>query len=511
MIKNLFNKKYFTLDFWIEWLKKPTNLLLVLILILAAFLRLYNIEGSMIFEGDQGRDAIRVKKVIKDNDIILVGPRTSVGNMFLGPAYYYFMAPFLWLTYPNPVGPAIGVALINIISVYVLYLLAKDMFNEETALLSSYIYAIMAVAVEYSRFSWNPNIMAPLGILMMYVLWQAWKYKKYGYYSIAGLLFGLIIQAHYVALVMAFIIVIWGVSSWWQEKQDRMKISLYGLLGIFLAVLMELPLIFFNFRHDNIIAEGFKEFVGSQSNPSESGGFLVRSFYNSEGRFLQAFGELFQTEGQDMNRLVVYPLLLFSLFVLYKHKFTTASKFLLVTVITLALSTSFYSSSLFVHYIAYIFPLVCFLYGYVFVNAWKKYYLLKPIVVVILAVYSFVNVQKIVAITEQKSRIPTFKQVQEAAYPLVSEPGLQYNIALNAVNRDWLGYNYRYFFEVQENPPVFEDQYLGLDRLIIIDEIGREFNEPESFQNFEIKIAERDTLVEQFQINSGLYVYVTKE
>ena len=42
---------------WLQWLKKPQILILIFILIVAAFLRLYRIRDYIVFLGDEGRDA----------------------------------------------------------------------------------------------------------------------------------------------------------------------------------------------------------------------------------------------------------------------------------------------------------------------------------------------------------------------------------------------------------------------------------------------------------------------
>src|SRR4030065_1847158 len=78
-----------------------------LILLIGAFFRLYRIGEYMTFLGDEGRDAIIVRRLLVNFDPILIGPRTSIGDMYLGPLYYYMMAPFLLLANFSPVGPAI--------------------------------------------------------------------------------------------------------------------------------------------------------------------------------------------------------------------------------------------------------------------------------------------------------------------------------------------------------------------------------------------------------------------
>src|SRR4030042_392337 len=99
----------------ITWVKDHPKeaALLVIILLIGAFLRLYRISEYMIFLGDEGRDAIVVRRLLVNADPILVGPGRAVGNMYLGPIYYYLMAPALWLAGLSPVGPSIMGALLG--------------------------------------------------------------------------------------------------------------------------------------------------------------------------------------------------------------------------------------------------------------------------------------------------------------------------------------------------------------------------------------------------------------
>ncbi len=92
---------------------------LILVTLIGSWFRMYRLPDTLQFLGDQGRDAIRVARMFKQGDLVFIGPVTSIGNMYLGPLYYYFMVPWLWLTYPSPLGPAYAVGIISIItSVY---------------------------------------------------------------------------------------------------------------------------------------------------------------------------------------------------------------------------------------------------------------------------------------------------------------------------------------------------------------------------------------------------------
>src|SRR3989338_2371818 len=92
---------------------------------IAAFLRLYRFEGFVTFLSDQGRDAIILKRIITLEHFPAIGAPSSVGQVYLGPFYYYLIAPFLGLFNFDPIGPAFGVALLSIIGIIAAYFAVK--------------------------------------------------------------------------------------------------------------------------------------------------------------------------------------------------------------------------------------------------------------------------------------------------------------------------------------------------------------------------------------------------
>jgi len=71
------------------------NLILLLLLALGLFLRLFRIGNTLNFHHDEGRDVLVAAKMLLKKRPTLIGPQTSMGNMYLGPLYYSLIAPFL--------------------------------------------------------------------------------------------------------------------------------------------------------------------------------------------------------------------------------------------------------------------------------------------------------------------------------------------------------------------------------------------------------------------------------
>lgn len=145
---------------------------LFIILLVAAFMRLYRIGDYLTFLGDEGRDVLVVYNILHGH-FTLLGPTASVGGFFLGPIYYYFMAPFLWLFNYNPVGPAVMVALAGIVTVWLVYFVGQKFFDRTTGLIAAFLFAISPLVIAYSRSSWNPNLMPLTTLLLLFFLYKA--------------------------------------------------------------------------------------------------------------------------------------------------------------------------------------------------------------------------------------------------------------------------------------------------------------------------------------------------
>ncbi|KKR70154.1 MAG: hypothetical protein UU12_C0028G0008, partial [Candidatus Woesebacteria bacterium GW2011_GWA2_40_7b] len=104
--------------------------LLLIILAVAAFFRLYKIDQYMTFLGDEGRDVIIVRRIFTEVHPPLIGPGTSVGNMYLGPLYYYMMAPALLLANFSPVGPAVMVVILGVLTVFLIWFIGRKWFSK---------------------------------------------------------------------------------------------------------------------------------------------------------------------------------------------------------------------------------------------------------------------------------------------------------------------------------------------------------------------------------------------
>ena len=196
-------------------MEKVKMILLVGILACSAYLRLYKISEYMTFLGDEGRDVLVVKHMLVDGDLTLLGPTASVGGFYLGPIYYYFMTPFLWLWNLDPTGPAVMVALFGVATTYLLFIVGRDFFGRVAGLVAASLYALSPLAISMGRSSWNPNIVPFFSLLLIYLLWRSVAKKEPHLLFWAGVVVGIGLQLHYLFLFLIGVALIWVKPRYW--------------------------------------------------------------------------------------------------------------------------------------------------------------------------------------------------------------------------------------------------------------------------------------------------------
>ena len=260
-IKSVFNNLYTRVK------ENPWEyIIFFLIIFIGAFLRLYRIDEYMTFLGDEGRDAIIVRRLLVHTDPILIGPGTSIGNMYLGPLYYYMMAPALYLAKYSPVGPAVQIALLGIITLFLVWKITKEWFGVKAALVASFLYAISPTVIIYSKSSWNPNIMPFFALVFIYSLWKVWKKEDFKWLFILSVSFAFALQSHYLALLLLPTFLLFYILTYYkiklrgedlentqkfvEKKVKAINFFKYSIISFLVFSFLMSPIVIFDARHN---------------------------------------------------------------------------------------------------------------------------------------------------------------------------------------------------------------------------------------------------------------------
>jgi 4-amino-4-deoxy-L-arabinose transferase-like glycosyltransferase len=459
-----------------------SQILLAILIAAAVFLRLHNLENSLSFQGDQGRDAIIVSQIFTERDLVFIGPVTSVGNMYLGPLYYYFMLPFLWLSYPSPMGPAYGVAILGIISVWLMYRLGKELIGEKSALIATLFFTFAGTVITYTRFSWNPNPAPLVSIFMIYFTYKAWQ-KNPWYWVGVVLSFAILLQLHYLTLLSAGGAgVIWLVSLFenWKKKKKSENFSLQlkaTLVSIFMLVISFTPLVLFDSKHDWLNANAFYNLIYQDRNfkTTSSGTFIdkiSKTVMETHGRGMHTLFEISIGQERLLNTILLIIVIIILSWLLIKNKknkywpgWIVISAYLVTGII----GTSLYEHTIFDHYISYLFPVTFWIYGIILGFLITKGKLMGKLVGgAFLAYFLWFNFSRL-PIRSLGWTINDMGAVANTIYKELKSDE-KYNLVLFSESRDLDAQNYRYFLTTTDRPPLKRTERGEAETLVIINE-----------------------------------------
>lgn len=466
----------------LSWLKAQNQYFwFVLVLtILGAVLRFWNLENSQQFLGDQGRDSLVVSRMFTEGDLVFLGPVTSIGNMYLGPAYYYFMLPFLWLSYPSPMGPIYAVALLGVITIPVLFKVGAELLNKRSALIATFFYTFAPSVVEFTRFSWNPNPAPIVTLFLILGIYRAIK-RDPKYWVLAFAMMGLLLQLHYVTLLMGGVIGLFWLMELiklFHSKKSASRFLEYSLFSGVVLIASGIPLILFDWKHDWRNVSALKNiFIKEEAFSVESATYLeiIRNFFiDLFARFNLIFHETWFGIGSIKSNWTILVILLsitYLLFFLWKHKKNKLLGFSIISasIIISALGLTFYQHNVYIHYVTFLFPISFLLLGAIF----DRFLSINPIFggMIILIFAQYATHRAVVSLNFNDAGT-TINEIKQTSNRIISElkNDETYSIALLSGTKDVFGQNYLYFLNTAGRPPVEEIRRGFNDVTFIIDE-----------------------------------------
>lgn len=452
-------------------MKKMTVWILLVLILAGSFLRLFRLNQTLQFLGDQGRDALIVRRLLIEHDPVFIGPVTSVGNMYLGPAYYYFMLPFLALTYPSPMGPVYAVAILGTITIYLIYKLGKELVGERAALFASIFYAFGWTFIAQSRFSWNPNPAPLVSIIMIWATYRAWT-KNTAYWILVSFAFSLLIQLHYMTLLaLPAAGIFWLVNLyqiWRQKKKEFKRFFIHTTLAILLFLLSLTPLVLFDLKHDFLNAKAFYEITLGKEDQVRDQTQVIRTLEETLGRSRHVLFETTTAQVGWLNLIMVLTTFAFLILILKRQdKFSKGQIVMVVWLVIGIVGTSLYKSTVFDHYIAYLYPVTCLIIAMVLSYFWQNK-LLKVLVPAFFIWFFWTNLMKY-----DFMRISwTVQDIENYSKNILAnvQEGEPYSlVGINSYN-DIYAMNYRYYLTAWGKAPLETEDANSAKKLVIVNE-----------------------------------------
>lgn len=221
---------------------KNWNLILILILLVAAIFRLWNL-GSIPpslnpDEAALGYNAYSILKTGKDEyGKFLPLIFKSFGDYKPG-LYVYLDVPFVAVFGLNEASTRLPSALAGIASVFLVYLITKKLFNS-TENFAALIAATNPWLIYFSRAAWEANISIMFTLLGIYFFLKSFKNHKYIILTSLSLSLTLITYqgAKLSTLIVVFLLLIIYWKEFWKINRK------YILLSVVLGVIVSFPII----------------------------------------------------------------------------------------------------------------------------------------------------------------------------------------------------------------------------------------------------------------------------
>ena len=236
------------------------------ILLVFLFLRIYQIQDSLWFFNDIGRDFWVLGQWFESGIPPLLGPQTSVLPFNQSAVYFYLLAPIHWLT-----GQSAFSSLITLILFYIsLFFIGIKAYRSDRVM----SYAIFAVAwllaihpqvVLQNRFVWNPSFLPPL-IIMAFLSWDSLgKYSTWKTRLLFSLSLGFAVALSYSTVPLLVALAILSLLRY-RSRLRFMGIYLSLILGV---AFWQIPTLLFELRHNffltNLLISGEKLNQGDTS------------------------------------------------------------------------------------------------------------------------------------------------------------------------------------------------------------------------------------------------------
>lgn len=209
------------------------------ILLVAAFLRLFNID-KVVFGQDESDVFQLARDAIVHGLLPLTSNRASIGNLN-PPLIVYFFLPSASLS-ANPLWGNVTVAILNIAAVLLTYAFTRRYYGRLAGTVAASLFATSVGVWLYSRSIWSPNLEPPFVLLFVWLLFLGVVERRKGWLFPALVLIGVLYQLHGSSLYLCIPLLAAVVFAF---KTIRPRDFVYAALGLFLLFA---PFLFWEFH-----------------------------------------------------------------------------------------------------------------------------------------------------------------------------------------------------------------------------------------------------------------------
>lgn len=232
---------------FLKKLLSKNNIIIFLVIVFALIVRFYNFPNRVNFGPEQARSLVTSAKYIHEKPSLLgqeyFRADGSGHKIYSGAVFNYLLVPVMLISNYDPVAITAFFTVLNLATGLVIYFVAKNKFNERTAIFSMILFLFNDMMIYHSLFIWNYNLLPVIGVITFYFLSKQNKKPKSRNILILGILsgFGTSLQLLYIFVALAVYIV--GI---WKSKNKFYDSAIFAGGAVF----GNLPMVLFDIRHN---------------------------------------------------------------------------------------------------------------------------------------------------------------------------------------------------------------------------------------------------------------------
>ncbi len=220
------------------------------IIVLGLGLRIYNLSYAMQFLGDTAWFFIAARDILENGQLPLVGITSSHVWLHQGPYWSYILAIILKVFGFNPLNAGYFTIILDLLTLFSLYLFCKTFFNHKIAMLSALLYAISPFIIISAQIPYHTNPIPLLVILLLASILKWVRGERY-YFPISIFLLAVLynFQISSVPLFISFMVICaFGFikRKKWFMKILNIRIFLISLLAFTVPMI---PMLLFDIKN----------------------------------------------------------------------------------------------------------------------------------------------------------------------------------------------------------------------------------------------------------------------
>jgi 4-amino-4-deoxy-L-arabinose transferase-like glycosyltransferase len=266
-------------------LSRKEIVFLVVIIAVSSFLRLYRLDEFPI-----GLCADTAYKGVSANRILAGEYPIFFAENWGGvePMYMYITAVFMYFLGATPLVLKLVSAVLGIVTVPLLYLLARDLLNSKTiGALSSSFLAISYWHLNYSRLGWEIVLVPLFVIVTIHLLWRALRSGRWVDYLCAGVSLGASLYTYQAARALPILVVLYLLLRGLIDRRFFRDNGVKILFTLLVALLVFAPLASFFVTHPDSLFRRADNV--SILNPELNQGSALRAFVTSVAKTAAMF------------------------------------------------------------------------------------------------------------------------------------------------------------------------------------------------------------------------------